>query len=57
MAILEVGVRLKNGFGFTQKAEQALFSLFLSFLTSDFDLLRGLFMTLFWPQWAILGLG
>ena len=44
-------------FGFTHIVQQLIFSLFLSILTSDFDLIFGSFFTFWDPNGLFLGLG
>ena len=43
--------------GFTQVVEQLSFSLFLSILTFDFDLILGSFLTFWGPSGLYLGFG
>ena len=47
---------MKTVLGSTHVVEQLSFSLFLSILTFDFDSIFGSFLTLWGPNWLILGL-
>ena len=56
-AIFRVGVGFKTVLGSAHVAEYFSFSLFLSILTFDFDLILGSFLTFGGPNGLFLGLG
>ena len=49
-AIFAVGVVFKNALGSTNVVKQLLFTMIPSFLTFEFDLLLGLFLTFWGPN-------
>ena len=57
MAIFGVGEGFKNVLRSTHVVEQLSFSLFLSILTFDFELISGLFFTFWGPKGLFWGLG
>ena len=55
--LLGLGQGSTTVFGSTHVVEQLSFSVFLSILTSDFDLILGSFFTFWGPNGLFLGLG